>query len=91
MQLPVVSAFGLALSINAAGSIVGYFGHNGSTSAGTVEGDHMVDLNTRLRPVDAVVYNLHRASAINDAGQIAAMHVDPQTGGRMTVRLDPIQ
>lgn len=90
LQLPLADAWGLAQSINAAGSIVGWFGDRTSTVAGIVEGDRMVDLNTRLRPADAAVYKLRNAVAINDAGQIAAAYVDAQTGHSMTVRLDPI-
>ena len=89
-QLPTAHAWGIAMGINAAGTIVGYWGDVASTVAGIVEGDRMVDLNTRLRPVDAAVYHLRGARAINDAGQIAATYVDPQTGRGTTVRLEPI-
>jgi hypothetical protein len=50
----------------------------------------MVDLNTRLRPEDTLRYNLWSAKAINDAGQIAALHVDPETHQGKVVRLEPI-
>ncbi len=90
-QLPTSHDWGIARGINATGTIVGFLADLESSVAGIVEGDRMVDLNTRLRPEDAVIYNLRTASAINDAGQIAAMHVDRQTGLSMAVRLDPIQ
>lgn len=89
-QLPSARVWGLAMDINAAGTIVGYLGTAQSTSAAIVEGDRMVDLNTRLRPADAAVYQLGKAVAVNDAGQIAAMHFDPLTGTRLVVLLEPI-
>ena len=90
-QLPTSHHSGIAMGINATGTIVGFLVDLESSVAGIVEGDRMVDLNTRLRPEDAVIYNLRIAVAINDAGQIAAKHVDRQTGLSMAVRLDPIQ
>jgi probable HAF family extracellular repeat protein len=78
--LPHADDYGTARDINAVGTIV----------AGIVEGDRMVDLNTRLRPEDALRYNLWTAEAINDAGQIAALHVDPVTRMGKVVRLERI-
>ena len=88
--LPHVDAHGMAMGINSAGKIVGYYYDGTDPRAGIVEGDRMVDLNTRLRPEDALLYNLWSADAINDAGEIAATHVDPQTHFPRVVRLEPI-
>jgi uncharacterized membrane protein len=90
--LPHSDDYGAARDINAAGTIVGSFTlhSEGRLVAGIVEGDRMVDLNTRLRPEDALRYNLWTADAINVAGEIAALHVDPQTNQPKAVRLEPI-
>jgi uncharacterized membrane protein len=85
-----VDDHGMATGINFAGTIVGQFYNGSEYRAGVVEGNRMVDLNTRLRPEDALLYNLSSADAINDAGQIAATHVDPQTHFPRAVRLEPI-
>jgi uncharacterized membrane protein len=90
--LPKEDDEGTAGAINSAGTIVGWiYSTSGGPSAGIVEGNRMIDLNTRLRPEDAERYNLWSAHAINDAGQIAALHVDPVTHQGRTVRLDPIR
>jgi hypothetical protein len=90
-MLPNDEDDGQALAINIAGTIVGSMLLNrGEPTAGIVEGDRMVDLNTRLRPEDTLRYNLWSAKAINDAGQIAALHVDPETHQGKVVRLEPI-
>lgn len=90
--LPHHEDYGTARDINAEGTIVGEFTlkYEGRLVAGIVEGDQMIDLNTRLRPQDALRYNLWAADAINDAGEIAALHVDPVTGQPKAVRLEPI-
>jgi hypothetical protein len=89
-QLPNLNDWGWAMGINASGTIVGYFATADGSRAGIVEGDRMVDLNTRLRPHDARRYKLWEASAINDAGEIAATSVDPQNENARAVRLEPI-
>ena len=89
-QLPHVTDWGLATGVNASGTVVGYFATVGGYRAGVVEGDRMVDLNTRLLPQYAGRYRLWQATAINDAGQIAAAVVDSQGENARAVRLDPI-
>jgi hypothetical protein len=82
---------GAARAINSAGTIVGYINtRRRGLQAGIVEGDRMVNLNTRLRPQDAHRYNLWTADAINDAGQIAALHVDELSPQGKAVRLEPV-
>lgn len=88
-EMPIAGTYGGAVGINSAGTIIGYY-RDVDTRAGIVEGDRMIDLNTRLRPEDALVYNLWTADAINENGQIAATHVDPVTHFPRVVRLDPI-
>jgi uncharacterized membrane protein len=91
--LPHADDSGMARGINSAGTIVGYIRQpslGGKLVGGVVEGDRMVDLNTRLRREDAGRYDLWDVAGINDAGEIAALHVDPVTHRGRAVRLEPI-
>jgi len=89
--LPHAQDNGMALSINAAGTIVGSFYNSrlNRPAGGIVEGDRMVDLNDRLRHEDARIWDIWSARRINDAGQIAANAVDLQGFGH-AVLLEPI-
>ncbi len=90
--LPHAEDNGMARGINAAGTIVGQFYDSTLNRyvGGIVEGDSMVDLNLRLRSEDAALYSIANAVGINEAGEIAAQAVDPQTHQPRVVRLEPI-
>ena len=90
--LPRSSDTGEATAINNAGTIVGWFYQPSLNryAGGIVEGDSMIDLNRRLRRKDAGRYLIVSALRINDAGQIAATAINPQTGIERAVRLEPV-
>jgi hypothetical protein len=90
-KLPLAGDSAIAYGINNSGTIVGSITGNGSSRAGIVEGNRMIDLNDRIGSDDQARSRLWYASSINNAGQIAAIATDRQTGADAPVRLDPVQ